>query len=259
MSQFVDVGRHVVGSEGVSMSDSVEYSHSPELRQRSSVFDFGHHESASLSVEQKICQSVYQLLLTIIRFFTPECVISEKGWALVAWARGGNAPNVERLLKEYHCVRRASKYDALVAAVMGGHVHIVKILVEHGVYTDSLTGELDRTPLMHAIAQGKDENKILGVVNAFIEHGVCIDAVDKKGETALMLAVRKQYLQIIDRLIQAGANVNAYDDCWQTPLMKAVERDHQGIMEILLHHGADRDDVAIYSQMALIKAGKRDD
>lgn len=75
--------------------------------------------------------------------------------------------------------------------------------------------------------------------------GADIDVRSSKGKSALHCAAKAGFLKVIDLLIEKGANIDAIDNKGETPLVEAIrstiknrEKLHQA-MEVLLKKGAD--------------------
>jgi ankyrin repeat protein len=73
-----------------------------------------------------------------------------------------------------------------------------------------------------------------------INKGADIDALDKDGNTALMYAVRNNYVWLAKILIKAGIDVNAQDAVGRTALMWTTLYNYPLQMaELLIEGGAD--------------------
>ena len=73
-----------------------------------------------------------------------------------------------------------------------------------------------------------------------INKGVDINAPDKDGYTALMYAVRNNYVWLAKILIKAGIDVNAQDAGGRTALMWTTLYDYPlQMVELLIEGGAD--------------------
>ena len=83
---------------------------------------------------------------------------------------------------------------------------------------------------------------IQGPINEFLfgqeSKGTCT-ASQTKGTTALIYAVRLNWLDKVQELIAEGANVNLADNEGVTPLMIAAEKGNIEILQLLLNAGAD--------------------
>jgi ankyrin repeat protein len=107
-----------------------------------------------------------------------------------------------------------------------------------------VTNDVDiigRTALHNAAGWFEREDP-LPLVNALIEHGADVNAVDKYGFTALMIAADRTHANVVRRLIEAGASVLARNKGNETALMKAAGAiDNQvEMVTMLLRAGADK-------------------
>jgi uncharacterized protein len=78
-------------------------------------------------------------------------------------------------------------------------------------------------------------------VNALLDAGAEIDALDKHGQTALMNAAHRGDTEVVRVLAQRGANLNHTAKYRLTALMLAVIADHPDVVRILVVAGADRE------------------
>ena len=77
------------------------------------------------------------------------------------------------------------------------------------------------------------------VVKALLANGADVNAKDKYGATALMVASEKSYLEVVKALLAKGADVNAKDNNGVTALMVASGNGHTEVVNLLLANGAD--------------------
>ena len=88
------------------------------------------------------------------------------------------------------------------------------------------------TPLIFAIGRINKESS--GKINSILYiQGINVDTPDAGGETALMVAVRKNLLQITKMLLERGADVNKKDNRGRTALMK-VKYDDVAMVNALI-------------------------
>ncbi len=120
---------------------------------------------------------------------------SSDGFPLVALAAFfGNAP-VADFLKEHGAdinaiATNGSGYNALTGAVTGGHVEIVKWLLETGVDANYRYGP-GYTPLLAAAANGH-----LEIVKLLLAHGADKSAKSNDGKSAMGLAEERQHTSV---------------------------------------------------------------
>jgi ankyrin repeat protein len=185
----------------------------------------------------------------------------------------GNALRVEFLLSVGAAVGACTHQGdtALLLASQGGHLEVVRLLVECGGASVSAGRALDgRTPLMEAclhgrlqvarelLARGASANAATGwgwtclmmasmngftkVVRELLGRGAAVNAAQSSdGTTALMEACRNGHLEAARALIERGASVDAaMEYTGVTPLMLACQQGHLGVVSLLLTSGANR-------------------
>ncbi len=95
---------------------------------------------------------------------------------------------------------------------------------------------LGRTPLMHAVLQGKDTE-----VKQLIESGTDVNIQDHDGFSALHFAAQNYQLASLKLLVEAGALIDASNKFGNTPLFIATfnSRGRGEIIQLLLKNGAN--------------------
>ncbi|WP_370434558.1 ankyrin repeat domain-containing protein [Microvirga sp. TS319] len=106
---------------------------------------------------------------------------------------------------------------------------------------------------MHAAAEKDD----VAAIEKLLAEGVKIDARDRTGATALLVATHGNRLAAAKTLIEAGADVNAKDKIEDSPYLYAGARGHLEILKMTLSHGADLRSTNRYGGTALIPASER--
>ncbi len=81
------------------------------------------------------------------------------------------------------------------------------------------------------------------VVDRMLEMGEGIDVVNANGETALMMAIKRNNRKMIEYLLEKGASPNIPDDMGITPLMVATYNNQLYNMALLHYYGAFAGDV----------------
>jgi uncharacterized protein len=76
-------------------------------------------------------------------------------------------------------------------------------------------------------------------VRKFIRSGVNVDARDRYGQTALMLAAHQGHREIVEILIASGADLNVTAKYNLSALMLAIVAGHTPIARLLARAGAD--------------------
>jgi ankyrin repeat protein len=126
-----------------------------------------------------------------------------------------------------------------------------RLLLEKGADANAKTGT-GITPLMNV--------RVDGGVALLVSHGADVNAIGKKGETAVASAAEHGDLEAVRLLLEKGADVNVPDYRGYTPLMLAAhyDRDAVEIVKLLLAHGADPA-ASGEDETAATLAGKRGD
>lgn len=95
---------------------------------------------------------------------------------------------------------------------------------------------------LHEAVRWYERDDPLPLVDALIQHGADVNAVDKYGRTALMGAAKLTHADVVRRLIQAGAYVNARDIDGTTALMEAggALYNQVDMVQALLRAGANK-------------------
>ena len=75
-------------------------------------------------------------------------------------------------------------------------------------------------------------------LRALLVNGISINAIDKQGNTALMLAAAANQIQVVALLVNNGANVNMQNQAGDTALMLAAANGAAEIVCLLLDANA---------------------
>jgi uncharacterized protein len=80
----------------------------------------------------------------------------------------------------------------------------------------------------------------LDAVRALVRSGADVDARDRHGQTALMLAAHRGHRSIVELLVESGADLNVTAKYNLSALMLAIVAGHVPIALLLVSAGADR-------------------
>ena len=161
----------------------------------------------------------------------------------------------------------------LIQATRGGDLEVVKCLVQNG--ADVNVRLYGKSVLSKAIEQNagaevqeflrekgaiewvisKEEAKKLSQgfwndkgdlkssdeIKELLKKGADVNASNKYGDTALMMAVYNGHLEVVKYLAECGVDVNASDKHGRTALMNASENGHLEVVKYLVERGAQLD------------------
>lgn len=127
--------------------------------------------------------------------------------------------------------------DALLAAAADGHADAILAALKKG-GDPNARDDKGNTPLIIMSSDtlwGSDKD----VLDAFIKAKANLDAKNKEGATALMIATANDRWSWVDLLIAAGAKINAKDNDGWTPLMYGALNDSNASVRSLIKAKAD--------------------
>jgi hypothetical protein len=116
-------------------------------------------------------------------------------------------------------------------AAWSGHVAVVQCLVGSGAELNA-KNKKGVTALM--LAAGKSQ---LEMVQCLVKAGSDVNTKDRGGNTSLMLATENGYLETAQCLVTAGAELNAKDEDGTTALMLATDKGHVAVAQYLVYSG----------------------
>ena len=149
-------------------------------------------------------------------------------------------------------------FSALSVAVNSRRQHAVRVLLEAGADPEK---QAESSALMKMAA----EHGEIGILEAFLDHGVPVDVPDHEAWTPLMEACHCSQLEAVRFLVRRGANVNSATLNNQpdylggaTPLITAakIEDGDPAILVDLLEAGADLEAADCGENTALIWAAR---
>ena len=126
-----------------------------------------------------------------------------------------------------------------------------ELLVEKG--AKNLNPEYAQTEISVALSNAVSSGN-LKIMKLLIANGADVNAVDKDGKTALMMASEFGYIEVAESLIEGGADVNAVKESGSTALIHASHNGHTEIGKLLIANGADVNAVKESGSTALIHA-----
>jgi ankyrin repeat protein len=139
-------------------------------------------------------------------------------------------------------------------ATSAGKMEAVKALIESRAEVNARVHYSGNTPLIEAL-----HKKYLDLANYLIEQGADVNLKTQAGWSPIKMAVFMGYGETLRSLLQAGANVNERDNQGKTPLMWASIKGHSDIARMLIQAGADvyASDNFGFTAWVLAKDGKQ--
>lgn len=104
---------------------------------------------------------------------------------------------------------------------------------------DSNKDRYDLDGLLLYIIDHVNELILQSMCQVLLDMGADVNATDKDGNTALILATTRGDEPTVQLLLEKGANVNARDKYNSTALIFAAINEHESIVRLLLEKGAD--------------------
>ena len=126
---------------------------------------------------------------------------------------------------------KGGRLPVILAAIQGGHLEIVRLLLDHGVNLAGAKGQ-GRAAFYTALGQGHTD-----IVELLINRGVNPRVPNESGEGALHVAAARGNTEIIALLLKHGLDVNAGNMLGSNPpITQAADRR---TVEVLIAAGAD--------------------
>jgi serine/threonine-protein phosphatase 6 regulatory ankyrin repeat subunit B len=121
-------------------------------------------------------------------------------------------------------------------AALGGDEETVAFLLSKGAQANS-KDTAGQTPLMGACEEGH-----VGVIRGLLQHmgATALQETDAQGHTALHWAAMSSQEETVAFLLAQGAQANSRDLSSRTPLMLACEKGHLGVVQVLVQHMGDQ-------------------
>ncbi len=166
----------------------------------------------------------------------------------------GNQPIVEALLKKNIDVnyKGSDDYTPLLRAAQGGHMKLVKYLVEKGGDIKYTNINTHNENIIHWVAYWGD----LKFLEELYAKGFNIDQANNNNVTPLAKAASKGHFEIVKFLYEKGAKIDIADHQGNTLMIMACEASSFQIVKFLHEKGADINVVAKNGYTALLLASR---
>lgn len=219
--------------------------------------NFNHNEdnlslfnAASTYGNAKLVQKILQK--------NPAININQKGdndfTPLLNAAQAGKLGTVKLLISRGADINAVNKWkdNVLMCAASSGNLELLNFLIQKGFDVD-YNYEKGSTPLMNAAEYSRKE-----AFNFLIDKGANYKYTTDRGKTVLFSAIEGECQECVSFLAKNGLNVNGIYD-YETPLMVAVRRNNIQIARILLDNGADTTATSGYNNTNVFDKWGNDD
>ncbi|RDW65991.1 hypothetical protein BP6252_09626 [Coleophoma cylindrospora] len=113
-------------------------------------------------------------------------------------------------------------------AAGGGHVAMIKVLLENGAEVDSKDNS-GRTPMSWAATNGNE-----AMVKLLLEKGAEVSSKDNSGRTPMSWAAAHGHQAVVKLLLEKGAEVDSKDNSSRNPMSWAAANEHQAVVKLSL-------------------------
>lgn len=152
---------------------------------------------------------------------------------LFHYVRIGDTANVDIILETIDVnIKDSSGNTALFEAVKKRNIEMIKLLLEHGAFTQVQTNE-GFTPLMYSVLEDIELTRLL------LQPEINYDIKQFNGWTALMYAVQIGNIEAAKLLLLSGAHIDITNNDGCTALMIAVQFKQIDACKLLLSSGAN--------------------
>lgn len=159
------------------------------------------------------------------------------------------------------CLQRGSDPNAcdnsgrpvLFFAISSGVLDLVEWMIRAGA-SPSAADKNGLNALHWAIESGNVDAALWIIRSGLVD----LNAQTKKGDTALLIAVRKRAWAVVDALLQKGADPNISNALGVSPILMAAEKGDIEYIDRLVAHGGRVDHRDLQGRSALHYAAKRD-
>jgi len=187
------------------------------------------------------------LLVVIFRPSTAQddSFIGKDGYPLLlAAAYEGDLQAVRKLIEQGADVNQSvgEQIDmgetAIYYAAEGGHIEMVRYLLEHGahhtVFVEFIGKPIELSALLGAVNGGH-----LDIVDYLLANGYYSGTLVEQYEKIILRAAARGHCNMVEYALEHKVNVNVQGHQGMTPLIIAISDNHQELLELLIKNGAD--------------------
>jgi ankyrin repeat protein len=121
-----------------------------------------------------------------------------------------------------------------ILAIRGGHLGVVKILLEHKADFTKVTTKNKRLPLSHAAVQGS-----ASIVKVLLDAGADVNSLDSINQSPVHLATIWGKHEAVEVLVEAGADLGSDETVGWSPLTIAADEGYLKCTRLLLEGKAN--------------------
>ncbi|TPX33644.1 hypothetical protein SmJEL517_g03533 [Synchytrium microbalum] len=153
--------------------------------------------------------------------------------------RDGNLVELRRIIQRRKLSVRAPNFEngwpLLFYAISASQNEVVRYLMDHGHEADGISRDFEGNTALIIAAQYKNEEAF----QIYVErHPTVISLANNKGQTAIMVAVSKDLVEIVSMLLDEGDDANSADSEGSTLLHHASAWGQADMLHLLLNRGA---------------------
>ena len=192
-----------------------------------------------------VCGKAFWIVAPIIMlFFTVTSSSQGRDYPtsqLFDGALRGDYEQVAEALKNGAKAEVVKGHRPLELAAQGGFADICELLISAGADVDRVDYLGDTVLTMTPRSRSADKDAITRTCLALISKGADINHQNKRGQSALFLAVEYDNVPLFKALIQIGANPNLKDSSNRTVLHLCTWDEYYSLCELLISKGVDID------------------